>query len=173
VATATGYVTPAMLGVVGRELGRQASFPIAESDIRRWAVAVYYPAEPPRLYWDAAYAARTSFGGIVAPEEFNPFAWMVADPPGLAHAPVWDPNSLEKGLGVDPPPTTHQLNGGIDVTYGARMRPGDVITSVTSLYGYHERTGRLGRMLFTTLESIWTNQRGEQVRSNRGTVIRY
>jgi len=173
VTTATSYVTDAMRSVVGRELGRQISFPIAESDIRRWAVAVYYPAEPPRLFWDAEYAAGTVHGGIVAPEEFNPFSWMLAEPPGVARSPDYDPGVLEVALGVDPPETHFQLNGGTEVAYGGRMRPGDVITSVTTLHGYAERDGRLGRMLFTTLESIWTNQQDEQVRRSRGTVIRY
>ena len=172
-ATATTYVSEAMRSVVGRELGRQVSFPIAESDIRRWAVAVYYPAEPPRLFWDADYARRSPYGGIVAPEEFNPFAWMLADPPGVARSPDYDPNVLERTLGVAPPETHFQLNGGLDVVYGVRMRPGDVITSVTTLHAYAEREGRLGRMLFTTLESTWTNQADERVRRTRGTVIRY
>ena len=65
------------------------------------------------------------------------------------------------------------LNGGIDVDYGVRMRPGDVITSVQSLAGYRERAGRLGQMLFSTSQNVWTNQRGEVVRRYQGTVIRY
>ena len=50
--------------------------PIRDSDIRRWALAVYWPEAPPARYWDAAAAATTTAGGIVAPEEFNPFAWL-------------------------------------------------------------------------------------------------
>ena len=78
-ASPSTHITDEMRAAVGRELARMTSYPITDSDIRRWAVAVYYPEEPPRLFWDADYAAGTSFGGIVAPEEFNPFAWMVAE----------------------------------------------------------------------------------------------
>ena len=171
--TVTSYVSDEMRAVLGAELGRLVSFPITDSDIRRWAVAVYYPETPPRLFWDAEYAAATEHRGIVAPEEFNPFAWMTAEPAGLARMGDNDPNGIEKSLGVRPPPTEFQLNGGIDVTYGVRMRPGDVITSVSTLHNYHERRGRLGLMLFTTMANTWTNQLGEQVRLTKGMLIRY
>jgi len=55
------------------ELDRRVSYPITVSDIRRWAMAVYYPEEPPRLFWDEEYARATRHGGIVAPEaSFGP-----------------------------------------------------------------------------------------------------
>ncbi|HEY1465620.1 MAG TPA: MaoC family dehydratase N-terminal domain-containing protein [Acidimicrobiales bacterium] len=172
-APATTYISPAMAAAVGTELSRQVSFPIAESDIRKWAIAVYYPEPPPRMFWDRDFAATTSHGDLVAPEDFNPFAWMAASPRGVDGPTSNDPQNTEKILGVDPPPVAFQLNGGISVTYGDRMRPGDVVTSVSRLGGYRERTGRLGLMLFTTLETTWTNQHDTLVRRTQGTVIRY
>lgn len=168
-------ITDPMRAAVGRELSRSVSFPISRSDIRKWALAVYYPEEPPRLFWDEAYAATTVHGGIVAPEEFNPFGWMVAEPPGLPPPNEFrnDPDRTEKTLGIDGPGLKFQLNGGLEVDYGARMRPGDQITAVTTLAGYREREGRLGLMLFTSSESVWTNQKGEMVKRSAGTVIRY
>lgn len=170
---ATTYISPAMAAAVGSELSRQVSYPIAESDIRKWAIAVYYPEHPPALFWDAGFAATTVHGGLVAPEDFNPFAWMVAERGGVAGPGDNDPQATEKRLGVEPPPVEFQLNGGISVTYGERMHPGDVITSVSRLGGYRERTGRLGLMLFTTTDTTWTNQLGTMVRRTEGTVIRY
>ena len=168
-------ISEAMQAAVGRELSRAVSYPISVSDIRKWAIAVYYPEEPPRLFWDEAYAATTVHRGIVAPEEFNPFAWMTAEPSGVppSGASRVDPDRTERLLGIEPPGLKFMLNGGIDVEYGVRMRPGDVITSVQSLAGYREREGRLGLMLFTTSDNVWTNQRGEVVRRYQGTVIRY
>ena len=170
----SSLITEAMQEAIGKETGRSVSYPICVSDIRRWAIAVYYPVEPPRLFWDEDHAAKTVHGGIVAPEEFNPFAWMAAEPPGVPETiGGYDPDRTEKILGVDPPGLRNLLNGGTEVEYGVRMRPGDVITSVTRLAGYKEREGRLGRMLFTSSESVWTNQRGEMVKRSIGTVIRY
>jgi hypothetical protein len=168
------HISEAMVRAVGRELERRVSYPIAASDIRRWAIAVYYPEEPPRLFWDDDYAATTRHGGIVAPEDFNPFAWMAAEPAGGPRRDAtYDPNVTEVRLGVDGPGLSFQLNGGTEVEYGVRMRPGDVITSITRLAGYRERDGRLGRMLFTDMEATWTNQRDEGVKRTTSTLIRY
>lgn len=166
-------VTEAMRAAVGTEIDRKVSFPIAASDIRRWAIAVYFPAEPPGEFWDESYARTSGHGGLVAPEEFNPFAWMLADPPGIK--PSYEPGgpSLESELGLPEVPTSHMLNGGTDIEYGVRMRPGDVITSCTTLAGYDERNGRLGAMLFTSMRSRWTNQHDELVKTVVSTVIRY
>jgi MaoC dehydratase-like protein len=165
-------ISEAMQAVVGGELSRSTSFPITDSDIRRWAVAIYYPEDPPRLFWDADYAAQTSYAGIVAPEEFNPFAWMTADGPRRASG-GHNPDLTEITLGVEGPGLKFQLNGGSEVEYGARMRPGDVITSVRSLAGYSEREGRLGLMLFTESQDRWTNQDNEVVKTTKSTLIRY
>ena len=171
---AAGLISAEMAAAVGREVRRAVSFPVAESDIRRWAVAVYYPEPPPSEFWDAEAAALTPHKGIVAPEEFNPFAWMSAAGPPPAGGPQGnDPDRVEKQLGVPPPGLPNMLNGGLEVTYGVRMRPGDVITSVTRLGPYRERAGRLGAMLMSVLEDTWTNQHDELVKRSRMTIIRY
>jgi hypothetical protein len=135
-------------------------------------VAIYYPEDPPRLFWDADYAAQTSHGGLVAPEEFNPFAWMTAGGPRKATV-GHDPDLTEITLGIAGPGLKFQLNGGSEVEYGVRMRPGDVVTSVRSLAGYSEREGRLGLMLFTTSQDVWTNQDDQVVKTTTSTLIRY
>jgi hypothetical protein len=161
-------VSEAMRTSVGRELGRRVSYPVTDSDIRRWAIAVHYPEQPPARYWDDEH------GEIVAPLDFNPFAWL-ARVPGFTTGDVDanDPDRTEKTLGIAGPGLTFQLNGGMSVSYGVRMRPDDVITSVSRLAGYHERTGRLGLMLMSTTEDTWTNQRGETVKKQAVTLIRY
>lgn len=171
---ATTYVTDEMRGAIGREIGRMVSYPVSASDIRRWAHAVYWPEEPPRRFWDEAYAKTTRFGGITAPEDFNPFAWMVAEEvKPEVELTTNDPDFMEKLLGIPGPGLTHQLNGGMEQEHGVPMRPGDVITSVNRLADYREREGRLGLMLFTVFEDTWTNQDGQVVRTSRSTGIRY
>lgn len=168
------WISAEMRAAVGSELGCSVSWPVSASDIRKWAQAVYYPEPPPRRFWDEEQAAATPAGGIVAPEEFNPFAWMTAEgPPAPEHAP--EPGgSPEVALGIAPPGTQFILNGGMECTYtGVPMRVGDVITSVTRLAEYSEREGRLGLMLFTVSESEWFNQRGESVKTSRMSLIRY
>lgn len=166
-------ISPEMHAAVGRDYLWATSYPISESDIRRWALAVYYPDMPPPLFWDEAHAKTTRWGGIVAPEEFNPFAWMRAEPRGDMGPEAKRPWP-ELYLGVEPPPTRANIVGSLEVEYGSvRMRPGDVIRSITKLGGYHERIGRLGLMLFTNREERWVNQRDELIRTYCQVLIRY
>lgn len=167
-------ISVAMRAALGREIGRRVSYPVSESDIRRWALAVYYPEKPPRLYWDADHAASTSHGGIVAPEEFNPFAWLAQlVEPEHDIDPALSPDIVEMLLDVPGPGLKFQLNGGMAVEYGVPVRPGDVITAVNRLSSYTEKEGRLGLMLLTVTEDTWTNQRDETVKRSTQTGIRY
>ena len=172
-STTSTHVTPAMRDAIGGEIDRRVSYPITDSDIRRWAVAIYYPQEPPLLYWDADFAAGTAHGGIVAPYDFNPFAWMAREPRGRPKGGAINPDRIEHALGIEGPGLKNMLNGGIEVEYRTRMRPGDTIASSTRLAAYNEREGRLGLMLLTISEDTWTNQKDEVVKVQRGTLIRY
>lgn len=171
-------ISARMRAAVGRELSRSTSFPVSESDIRRWVIATYYPEPPPARFWDPAVAATTRDGGITAPQEFNPFAWMkaaqqTASPAGQPAGPAGSADFPERQLGIPGPGLSNMLNGGVAVEYGALMRPGDVIDSVLTLASYTEKSGRLGAMLLTVTEDHWTNQRGATVRRSRFTLIRY
>ena len=144
--------------------GERVSYPVSESDIRKWAIAVYWGETPPRLYWDAEYARGTRWGGIIAPQDFNPFAWAV-------------PTGAVKPAGAVPGQQTRKggnvMNGGQADTYGVPMRPGDVITSRSRLSHWEERQGRNGLTLFTYTETEWRNQDGELVKTRISTGIRY
>jgi N-terminal half of MaoC dehydratase len=158
-------VSDAMRGALGNLLTRRISHPVSESDIRRWALAVYWPEKPPRAFLDAAHA----------PEEFNPFAWAIAasESTGKASSDANSADRTEQLAGVPGPGLQFQLNGGMETEYGAAIRPGDVITSENRLESYSEREGRLGLMLFTVTEDTWTNQDGAVVKRTRSTLIRY
>jgi hypothetical protein len=157
-------VTPDMVARRGVWGGERLSPPIAESDIRKWAIATYWPERPPRIYWDADYAKTTRYEGIIAPSDFNPFAWPVERPrpPGMA--------ALARRRSG---PRITTMNGGQTDTYGAPMRAGDIIRSRTRLRDWEERHGRLGLTLYTYTETEWTNQASELVRRRVSTSIRY
>lgn len=166
-------LTDDMRACVGRDFRWATSFPVSASDIRRWAVTMYYPNTPPRIFWDAEHAATTRFGGIVAPEDFNPFAWMTVAPgpdSGINPGKPWP----EVEFGLPDPPARANIISGMDIEHsGVRMRPGDIIRSTASLASYSEREGRLGLMLVTTTEERWVNQRDELLRTSRIHVLRY
>lgn len=140
------------------------SYPVSDSDIRRWAIAVYWPETPPKLYWDAEYAATTRWGGIVAPQEFNPFAWPPDRPRRASAGPV-PGQAPKKGENI--------LNGGQTDTFFAPMRPGDVIRTRSRLSHWEEKDGRHGRTIFEYTETEWQNQRDELVKRRISIGVRY
>ncbi len=143
--------------------GERLSPPISESDIRKWAIATYWPERPPPIYWDADYAKTTRYEGIIAPPDFNPFAWPIE----RAHPHLRALGARRGGA------RTRGMNGGQTDTYGVPMRPGDIIRSRTRLRNWEEREGRLGLTLYTYTETEWTNQQSELVRRRISTGIRY
>lgn len=153
-------VVPELVESRGRWRKTYYSPPVSVSDIRKWAIATYWPETPPPLYWDEAFAASTRHGGIIAPPDFNPFAWPVHRVP---LAPLPSP----KGV-----PLT-SLNGGQIETYGVPQRPGDVIAERVRVQDFKERQGRFGLMLYVDVEEEWTNQDGAFVRRRVSTYIRY
>ena len=162
--TTLTYVTPEMREAQGKWGDVRTAPPITETDIRRWAMATYYPKQPPRIYWDPEYAAATRWGGIIAPPDFNPFAWPVERPRG-------GPSGLA-GRRPDGAPLTG-MNGGQTDTYGAPMRPGDIISARNRLVDWWEREGRLGHTLYVRSEIEWRNQGDELVKTRFSIGIRY
>ena len=170
---AESWVTEDMQDIVGAVMRESISHPVSVSDIRKWAIAVYYPETPPRNFWDEAFAARTKYRGIVAPEEFNPFAWSTQQP-SLTDPKVSQTAFSERELGVRPPDFKAILLTEIRERYGpTRIRPGDVIRSTVRISEYFEREGRMGHMLYTTLANEWHNQAGEWVRTTESVFGRY
>lgn len=161
---AESLVTPDMADRKGVWGDETVSPPIAPSDIRRWAIAVYWPETPPPIFWDADYAAGTRWGGIIAPPDFNPFAWPIREPRPPRVTDTADKPKKRRLRG---------MNGGQVDTYGVPMRPGDVVTARNRLRDWEERETRLGQTLFTYHETEWHNQDGELVKRRVSTAIRY
>jgi acyl dehydratase len=156
-------ITPQMHEQKGQWSEPRTSPPIAPSDIRRWAIATYWPETPPAIYWDEDYAKTTTWGGIIAPKDFNPFAWPVR----RAGPATGQPAPRADGLRLT------NMNGGQTDTFGVPMRPGDRITTRSRLADFNERQGRFGLMLYRFNETEWTNQKGEFVRTRISTAIIY
>lgn len=127
-------------------------------------MATYYPERPPQIYWDSEYAKTTKYGGIIAPPDFNPFAWSLERPAGMVRG--------LSGARPDGKPLTG-MNGGQTDTYGVPMRPGDVVSARSRLVDWEEREGRLGHTMYVRTEIEWRNQRDELVKTRMSIAIRY
>ena len=149
-------------GVWGEET---RSYPVTESDIRKWAIETFWPDKPPPIYWDGEYARGTRWGWIIAPRDFNPFAWPIDRPVRTAPAGAQPGQTPKKGENI--------LNGGQQDSFFEAIRPGDVLTARTRLADWDEREGRLGLTLFSYTEIEWRNQDDRLVKRRISTGIRY
>jgi acyl dehydratase len=68
-------------------------------------------------------------------------------------------------------PKVGGLHGEEEYTYLAPIYPGDELTGVNRLVDVAEKQGRSGTMEFGTLETIYTNQHGQEVLKVRTVVI--
>jgi acyl dehydratase len=161
-ATQGTFLTQETIDKIGRTLPPVAAPAVGANDIARWATATYWPERPPAVYLDAAVAATTPWGGIVAPRDFDPFAWMPDRP--------WSGDWLF-GMGTEP--GRRVLNGGQWNRYAAPVRPGDVISVTRRFVDVVERETKRGPMVFFTSEFRWANQDGALVRLAEQTTIYY
>ena len=155
------YLDADTVGWLGRSLPVLDSLPVDANDIRRWAQAIWYPEPPPADQFDVSVAAEGPWGGLVAPRDFNPFAWN----------PAFHPEAYPWMRGMGTEPGRRGLNGGQRTWFGAPIRPGDVISSEVTLIDAYEKEGRIGTMLFLVDAARWTNQRGELVQLGQRTTI--
>jgi hypothetical protein len=116
-------------------------------------------------------AAGRVHGPLVAPHEFNPFAW--ATPGGGPKNSDISAGFLERQAGVEPPDMKFMVNGGMVSEYGVRMVEGDVISTNFSIKSYSQKQGKRGALLITETQDRWINQRGELVRNTVMTLVRY
>jgi acyl dehydratase len=161
-ATPGAFLDQATIDAIGRTLPPVAAPPVGANDIARWAIATYWPERPPAAYLDATVAAEGPWGGIVAPRDFDPFAWMLDRP--------WSGDWLW-GMGTEP--GKRLLNGGQRNVYQAPIRPGDVIAVTRRFVDVVERETKRGPMVFFTSEFRWENQDGALVRIGEQTTIYY
>lgn len=161
--TAPGaYLTQAEIDMIGATSDPVTSWPVGANDVRRWAIATYWPEPPPPRFVDEAAATAGPWGGLVAPRDLDPFAWNPVRP--------WGGPWL-RGMGTEP--GTRVLNGGQRSLYFAPIRPGDVITGVCRLADVVEKDMKLGPTAIFTTEQRWTNQGGDLVRLGYMTSLYY
>jgi acyl dehydratase len=147
---------------IGRTLPPVAAPPVGANDIARWAIATHYPEPAPVAYTDPALAAEGPWGGLVAPRDFDPFAWMPKRP--------WAGDWL---WGMSAEPGGRVLNGGQRNRYFQPIRVGDTISVERRFVDVVERDTKRGPMVFFTSEFVWRNQSDQLVRIGDQTTIYY
>jgi acyl dehydratase len=148
---ANKYVTDEARKQIGK-VTESRTHEVERGAIRRFAEAI---GDSNPLFNSDSEARKSRFGGMIAPPTFC------------------------RSLGMAIPdvkidmPTSRGLDGGSDWEYLAPIRPGDRISVQSKLVDLRESDGRLGPMVFTTIETTYTNQFGEVCVIQRSTGIRY
>ncbi len=148
---ANKYVTDEARKQIGKT-SEPRTYEVERGAIRRFAEAI---EDRNSLFNSERDARHTRFGGMIAPPTFC----------RSMGSPIPD-------IRLDMP-TARGLDGGSDWEYLVPIRPGDRITVQSKLVDLREAAGRLGPMVFTVVETTYTNQHGEVCVVQRSTGIRY
>lgn len=143
---------------VGKPVGGgQQKEPVAVNDVRRWAQAMQYPNP---LHYDDDVAVRSRFGAIVAPQSFT-----VCCDVGHGATPAIVGNI----------PGSHMIFGGDEWWfYGPRIFPGDHVRMERRFVDYKvSDTKFAGPTMFSRGDTLYRNQRGEEIATQRSTAVRY
>ena len=150
-------LTPEMKAAVNRP-GAPTTYEVTTLGIRTFARAVGY-TNP--LYFDEGAAKAAGHKALVAP-------------PGYLGMPVFNPNATAGRQRDYDSPFTRNLNGGTGVFPSERVYAGDVLDAVTTLVELKLERGRLGQMLISTSETVYTRKSdGKVVAKTRGTGLSY
>ncbi len=148
---ANKYVTDEARKQIGK-VSEPRTYEVERGAIRRFAEAI---EDRNPLFNNERDARQSRFGSMIAPPTFC----------RSMGAPIPD-------IKLDMP-TFRGLDGGSDWEYFLPIRPGDRITVQSKLVDLREAAGRLGPMVFTVVETTYTNQFGEVCALQRSTGIRY
>src|ERR1700720_2153988 len=137
---ANKYVTEEAKKQIGKS-GEARTIEVERGAIRRFAEAI---GDSNPLFNGESEARHTRFGGMIAPPTF-----------GRSLSAAIPDVKLDMGESF------RGLDGGSDWEYFEPIRPGDRITVQSKLADLRESEGRLGTMVFITVETSYTNQQGE------------
>jgi hypothetical protein len=151
-------ITDEMRAAIGRESEPQTR-ELDRTQIRLFARSVGH-TDP--IYYDVEAAKAAGYRDLPAP-------------PGYLGTPVYMPGKSLQGMAIPEPSTrlTRGLNGGTEFEYYGEIVAGDVLTAVTRLVDFQERTASLGTMLITTMETDFKDASGKLVAKEIGRIIRY
>ncbi len=132
-------------------------FKVEEGAIQRYAQAI---GDPNPLYNDPDFASKTKYGRLLTPPGFT--GWPVK-------AGRLSDRLLESLLKAGAP--SRLLDGGVEFEFIEPVGAGDVLTATTKIANMTERETRLGKTMFTTLETTFVNQKGNVALKGRSAFI--
>ena len=130
--------------------GKSFIFEVEKRHVRQFVEAI---GDSNPLYLDEEYAAKTTYGGLIAPPTF-PIA--VASEGG------------ELPIELD---TRRMLHGEQEFIYYQSIRPGDRLHCQMKIADLYERVGKSGSMQFLVLDTEMRDGTGEMVAISQMTIV--
>ena len=134
-------------------------FKVEEGAIQRYAQAI---GDPNPLYNEPDSASKTKHGRLLAPPGFT--GW-----PGKAERPAEKMFELLVKAGAPP----RVLDGGVEFEFIEPIGAGDTLVATPRIAGITERETRLGKAMFTTIETAFVNREGNVAVRSRSTLIQF
>ena len=129
-------------------------FHVERGKIREFADAI---GDPNPIYRDPTYARETELGGIIAP-------------PTLLRTFLYEPRAAAEALRVAD--WSYIVHGEQEFEYLAPVRAGDVLTAQDRIVSITEKESRrAGLLQIAVIETVFRNERGEQVQIARRTLV--
>ncbi len=172
----TSHITEAVRSLIGAQSDQQeATEPVERGAVRRFVQAIL---DDDPAYRDEQYAQGTKFGGVVAPPLFPTHMFRrrpdAPDPLDvLRDNPDWDGvGGTDALLPPVPVPLGRILNGGVEAEFHQLAKVGDRVFAKSRYVDIYEKEGKAGKMVFTVVETSYTNQDGALLAVVRNTIIR-
>lgn len=148
----------AMLGVESERL-----YTVTSINIKRFAQAI---GDNNPLYFDEEYAAKTTYGGIVAPPLF--FQSLTFDDVPVESLSA-DGSPVELNV---PVPAKRAVGGSSQYELFIRARPGDEVKVVSKLNNVFTKTGRSGLLYFIESITEFRNKKNELMARETANYIK-
>jgi acyl dehydratase len=148
-----------MVADVSRFIGFEFApfrFVVERGKIREFALAI---GDDNPIYTDQAAAAEAGFADVTIPPTFPTVIDMWGGP---------DFFQLVEALQLD---LLKVLHGEQEYEYLGDVYPGDEIIATIKVTDAKTRSGSSGAMNLFTLETVYSNQRGEKVMIARSTIV--
>jgi acyl dehydratase len=151
---------------IGTELGRAVGT-VVKKEFQRWAAAV---GDRNPLYFDEDYALANGYRDVVMPPMY--LAHVTG---GVVDLDELRPDGIPLRSGgsgaVQLPKCPRRMAGGDDITFLEPVYAGDVITSVRTLEGLEEKTGRTGAFVLMHFRTTYTREDGVVVAETASSLI--
>jgi len=144
-----------LIGVSGEPI----TFKVEEGAIQRYTQAI---GDPNPLFNDIENASKNKYGRLICPPGFT--GWPIKG--GISVFKLVDA-LIKAGAPAG------LLDGGVEFEFVEPIGAGDVLTATTKFASMTERETKMGKTMFTTVETTFVNQKGKVALKGRSTLIQF